>query len=88
MNGASPPQQLDSVHRRSLRLVARQLLDVLERLPIQPVRAEHALGESPSSLGALLVAQRWLLSGRGGTQNRVLHDPRVAPEHDQNLIVS
>ncbi len=81
-------QQFDSVHCRRLRLVAHQLLDVLERVSIQPVRAEHALGESSQSLGALLVAQRRLLSRRGGDQNRMLHKPRIAREYDTNAILS
>ena len=51
-----------------LRLPARQLLDVLERIPIQPVRTEHALDEPPP-LSTLLIAQCRLLGGRSGGQN-------------------
>lgn len=69
-------QQIDGIHRRSLGLVARQLLDVLERIPIKPARAKHALGEPPPALGALFVAQRRLLSRRGGAQNRMPHDSK------------
>lgn len=42
MNGAIAFQQLDGIHRRSLRLVVRQLLDVLKRIPIKPARAKDA----------------------------------------------
>jgi hypothetical protein len=82
MNGVAL-QQLDSVHCCRLRLVSRQLLDVLERISIQPVRAEHALDESPPPLSTILIAQRRLLGGGSGSQNRMLHGPRVAPEHDR-----
>jgi hypothetical protein len=36
-----------------------QLLDVLERVPIQHIRAEHALSEASQALSALLIARLW-----------------------------
>ena len=39
-----------------LRFVVRQLLDVLERVPIKPIRAKHSLDESPAPFETLLVA--------------------------------
>src|ERR1700684_1690641 len=87
MKGASPPSSSTTSTEGRLGLVARQLLDVLERVSIQPIRAEHSLSEPPQALSALCIAQRRDLGGRGGAQNRMFHDPRVAPEHDQNLIV-
>lgn len=84
MNGASLAATRQRPPQVRLRLVGRQLLDVLERVSIQPAWAEHALDEPPPPLSTLLIAQRRLLGGRGGDHNRMLHDPRVAPEHDQN----
>ena len=86
MNGASPPSSSTASTGGRLRLVARQLLDVLKRVPIQPIRAEHALSEPPQALGTLCIAQRGDLGGRGGAQNRMFHDPWVAPERDENRI--
>lgn len=55
---------------------------VVERLVIQPVRAEHSLDESLAPFEALLIRQRRTLLGAG---DRALcwmrHDPRAAPGH-------
>jgi integrase len=59
---------------------------VLKRVPIKPIRTEHSLDKSPAPLEALLVAQRGGLGSRGCAQNRMFHDPRVAPERDENWI--
>jgi hypothetical protein len=79
INGASSSSSSTASTAGRLGLVVRQLLDVLERVPIQPVRA-HALGEPPPPLGALLVTQRRLLSRRCSAQKEnASRVPRVAP---------
>ena len=86
MNGASPSSNSTASTAGRLRLVVRQLLDVLKRVPIKPIPTERSLDKSPAPLEALLVAQRRGLGSRGCAQNRMFHDPRVAPEHDENWI--
>jgi hypothetical protein len=71
MNGASLRSSPTASTAR-LPLGVGQLLDVFERVAIQPVRPTQPLGEKPQPLGALLVAQRRLLRGRDRAQGRML----------------
>ena len=50
MNGASLCSNSTASTTGRLRLAGGQLLDVLERIPIQPVRTEHSLDKPPPPL--------------------------------------
>jgi hypothetical protein len=49
------------------------LLDPLERVAIEPLRAAQPLGEQPQPLGALLISQQRLLGGREGARGGTLY---------------